>query len=490
MADHADIRRFFRQVRDIGIETPKQFAITVRLYNVIRKQLGAEEDDIEPLAVSLYSAYDKLKSTDAGAASLLPNQAAKYVVELFEIAKKENIPISEVSKKLNRKIEKAQQDLKGLEDKKEEFENKKQEAEHQLNNQLQTNNLTMQKIEELAPLNAALAGYHLSPKEGAELMHKIKNLERRGYDIKKIAKKIVDMETLERQEQSLKKEYDRMKKWLEEHAPLRGICEELIDAGFDNSHLRRIRSIIGKIGKKWSFSRKAAIKKLLLDMELYEGKLDLEEKIGILETTLEKEKGRLRWYNYLQMNQRQLLDTLVYTYQKGIAPEYMKRVCEIIAYDYKGNALLFEKDLENGRTSRERSTMMQERGGAVEEPSKEALPGAQARPETPTDSPAAPLEQTVRPQTQQNEEEVASTPIPEPGQPHADNESMMRAPEGMINESPAGRLIAAEGFRQLFFIPNAKFPEVREALDASREKIGLEFDDNRILAAVIKEINR
>jgi myosin heavy subunit len=487
--EYEGVKKFVREAKKIGA-TPKQYASAIRLGNVIQK-MGAEEDDVEPLVVSLYSAYDKLKSTDIGAASLLPNQVAKYVIELFEIANKENISISEVSQKLKQEIETTKGKLEELRDAKKKLEEKKKEAEAALKSQLQTNSLTLEKIDELAPINTALARHSLPPEKCAELLSRIQDLERRGYSIIGIAKKITDMETLEQQEQSLKARCEQMKKWLEHHAPLRNTCEEIIDAGFDTIHVRRIKKVIGEIQKIRSCSRKAAIKKFLYDIESYDKKLGLEKQIRKLHDMIELMKKDVKWYDGLNLNSKELFSTLQYAVEKGIMLDYFKHVCDIIVHKYDGDVLLFEKDLENGRKMRERSTMMQERAGAGAMPLGESLSETEARPETMTDTYAVPPEQTVQATKQQ--EELATSSASEQGKPHVDSETALRAPETEIQEasgSPASHLIAEESFRRpLFLIPNAKFPEVREALDPQREKIGLEFDDDRILAAVIKEIN-
>jgi len=147
-----------------------------RLYNYFIKS-GAAEDRIESFI------------TNVGTGDVSPEKVIELVNQLYDVSHEQSISVHEVPKYIERKIEE---------------KNKIDQEIQQANDVLQSKNIDIESINEHRELNQKLKEHNLSFQDIDKLLKILVNAGRYGFDGKRIASKLYDMQDLERKERGLK----------------------------------------------------------------------------------------------------------------------------------------------------------------------------------------------------------------------------------------------------------------------------------------------
>jgi hypothetical protein len=171
----------YESVRELAVQSKKQgldlsdLASHFRLYNFIKKS-AANEDRIESFIINCMS--------DTGGAAdsfLSPEKIVDLVNQLFNISKSESILLEQVPDYIQQKLEEKQK-----------LDEQIKEAEAVLQNK----NVAIETIEEHIHLNEELSKYGLSTKDTSKLVNTIKNIEKQGFNTKKIVSMVCSIKSL------------------------------------------------------------------------------------------------------------------------------------------------------------------------------------------------------------------------------------------------------------------------------------------------------
>jgi len=171
----------YESVRELAVQSKKQgldlsdLASHFRLYNFIKKS-AANEDRIESFIINCMS--------DTGGAAdsfLSPEKIVDLVNQLFNISKSESILLEQVPDYIQQKLEEKQ---------------KLDEQIKEVEAVLQNKNVAIETIEEHIHLNEELSKYGLSTKDTSKLVNTIKNIEKQGFNTKKIVSMVCSIKSL------------------------------------------------------------------------------------------------------------------------------------------------------------------------------------------------------------------------------------------------------------------------------------------------------
>ncbi|MFL6327381.1 MAG: hypothetical protein ACJ71I_07890 [Nitrososphaeraceae archaeon] len=142
--------------------TPNDLASYFRLYNYFRSS-GAAEEDIESFIANI--------STNNAS----PEKVIALVNQLYDISKKESIPLDQVSSYIREKLE------------------EKQKIDEQIKEAdaiLQSKNVNIETINEHVKLNEKLNQHNLSFQDIDKLLKLVVNAKKYGFEPKKIVGKL------------------------------------------------------------------------------------------------------------------------------------------------------------------------------------------------------------------------------------------------------------------------------------------------------------
>jgi hypothetical protein len=131
----------------------------IRLHNFFIKS-GAAEDRIESFI------------TNVGTGDVFPEKVIELVNQLYDVSHEQSIPVHEVPKYIERKIEE---------------KNKIDQEIQQANDVLQSKNIDIESINEHSELNQKLKEHNLSFQDIDKLLKILVNAGRYGFDDKRIA---------------------------------------------------------------------------------------------------------------------------------------------------------------------------------------------------------------------------------------------------------------------------------------------------------------
>ncbi len=172
----------FDSARDLALAATKQglnlsnLASHFRLYNYFRSS-GASEDQIESFIANVSSS------------DVSPEKVIALVNQLYDISKKESIPLEQVTDYIKEKLE------------------QKQKIDEQIKEAdaiLQSKNLNIETINEHVKLNERLNEYNLSFQDIDKLLNVLVNAKENGFDGKKIVEKLKKIQRLQNKEDRLK----------------------------------------------------------------------------------------------------------------------------------------------------------------------------------------------------------------------------------------------------------------------------------------------
>ena len=164
----------YESVRELAIYSKKQgialsdLASHFRLYNIIKKS-GTTEDQIESFISNCISGTGGAEDN-----SLPPEKIVDLTNQLFNISKSESIALEQIPEYIKQKLEEKQN-----------LEEQIKEAEAVI----QSKNVALETIDEHIHLNEELSKHGISTKNITKLVNVIKNIEKQGFDTKKIVAK-------------------------------------------------------------------------------------------------------------------------------------------------------------------------------------------------------------------------------------------------------------------------------------------------------------
>jgi hypothetical protein len=179
-------------VREIAVEAKKQglsisdLAQHIRLRNFFIKS-GASEEKVESFI------------TNVSSIDVPPERIIELVYQLHEISKKESIPLDQVPRHIERKLEEKQ---------------KIDEEIKEADAMLQSKNVNIQAINEHLQLNDKLKEHSLSTQDIDRLVNVLINVKEYNFDGKKIVGKLRSIKRLEKKEERLRNNCEILSKQL------------------------------------------------------------------------------------------------------------------------------------------------------------------------------------------------------------------------------------------------------------------------------------
>jgi protein tyrosine phosphatase len=237
----------FDSIRQLSIEIRKQglnwsdLASHYRLYNYI-KNSGAAEEKIE-------SFIDMVHSTD-----ISPEKVIELVNQFFNISKSESIPLDQVSRYINKKLEEKQ---------------KIDEEIKQADAALQNKNVTFEAISEHLKLKEELDRHGVSMQDIDKLLKLLSNAKRYAFDGKEIADKLYNMLELEWKEKELKNKCKKLSRRISKYIDVVPLTEDIAALAIGIDELLALKIGINQAARHYNLPPLAATLRLIDDIKIY-----------------------------------------------------------------------------------------------------------------------------------------------------------------------------------------------------------------------------
>jgi uncharacterized protein (UPF0335 family) len=247
-------------LRELAVEVKKQglslsdLAQHIRLRNYFIKS-GASEEKVESFI------------TNVSSNDVPPERIIELVNQLHEISKSESIPLDQLPRYIERKLE---------EKKKIDVEIKEADAT------LQSKNLNIQAINEHLALNEKLKEHNLSTQDIDKLLKILVNAARYGFDGDRIASKLYDIGDLERKERALKNKCKELSKQAAKYKDIVPLTEEITAWGIGTADLLALKVGINQAAKHYNLPPLAATLQLIEDIKKYNKINGLKEELSAL----------------------------------------------------------------------------------------------------------------------------------------------------------------------------------------------------------------
>jgi hypothetical protein len=210
-----------------------------RLFNYLVKS-GAAEDKIESFIANV--------STN----DVSPEKVIQYVNQLYDVSKKESIPLEQVSRYIKEKLE----------------EKKKiDEQIQQANATLQNKNVNIQAINEHLQLNEKLKEHGLSTQDIDILLNLLLNAKKYGFDGKEIADKLYNIQELEWKEKELKDKCKKLSKRISKYKDVVPLTEDISALGIGIDELIALKVGINEAAKHYNLPSLTATLRLIEDIK-------------------------------------------------------------------------------------------------------------------------------------------------------------------------------------------------------------------------------
>jgi hypothetical protein len=225
-----------------------------RLFNYLVKS-GAAEDKIESFIANV--------STN----DVSPEKVIQYVNQLYDVSKKESIPLEQVSRYIKEKLE----------------EKKKiDEQIQQANATLQNKNVNIQTINEHLQLNEKLKEHGLSTQDIDILLNLLLNAKKYGFDGKEIADKLYNIQELEWKEKELKDKCKKLSKRISKYKDVVPLTEDISALGIGIDELIALKVGINEAAKHYNLPSLTATLRLIEDIKKYNKINGLKKELSAL----------------------------------------------------------------------------------------------------------------------------------------------------------------------------------------------------------------
>jgi hypothetical protein len=225
-----------------------------RLFNNLVKS-GAAEDKIESFIANV--------STN----DVSPEKVIQYVNQLYDVSKKESIPLEQVSRYIKEKLE----------------EKKKiDEQIQQANATLQNKNVNIQAINEHLQLNEKLKEHGLSTQDIDILLNLLLNAKKYGFDGKEIADKLYNIQELEWKEKELKDKCKKLSKRISKYKDVVPLTEDISALGIGIDELIALKVGINEAAKHYNLPSLTATLRLIEDIKKYNKINGLKKELSAL----------------------------------------------------------------------------------------------------------------------------------------------------------------------------------------------------------------
>jgi hypothetical protein len=217
----------FDAAREVALQAKKQglnlsiLASHFRLHNYFRSS-GASENAIESFII-------KVSSGDVS-----PEKVIELVYQLDEISDAESIALDQLSGYIKEKLQEKQ---------------KIDEEIKQANGVLQSKNVNIETLNEYIRLSEKLNEYNLSIQDIDKLLKILVNAGRYGFDGKRIASKLYDIQDLERKERGLKNKYKELSKQAVKYKDILPLTEEIAAWQIGVDELMALKVGINQVAK-------------------------------------------------------------------------------------------------------------------------------------------------------------------------------------------------------------------------------------------------
>jgi hypothetical protein len=252
-SDLGSVREFAVQAKKQGF-TLSDLSAHIRLHNFFIKS-GATEDRIESFI------------TNVGTGDVFPEKVIELVNQLYDVSHEQSIPVHEVPKYIERKIEE---------------KNKIDQEIQQANDVLQSKNIDIQSINEHSELNQKLKGHNLSFQDIDKLLKILANAGRYGFDDKEIASKLYDILDLEWKEKELKDKCKKLSKKISKYRDVVPLAEDIAAWGIGIDELLAIKIGMNQAAKHYNLPPLTATLRLIEDIKKYNKINGLKEELNSL----------------------------------------------------------------------------------------------------------------------------------------------------------------------------------------------------------------
>jgi hypothetical protein len=300
----------FNSVRLLSIEIRKQglnwsyLASHFRLYNYFIKSEAAD---------------DKIESfiANVSTSDVSPEKVIALVNQLYDVSHEQSIPVHEVPKYIERKIEE---------------KNKIDQEIQQANDVLQSKNIDIESINEHRELNQKLKEHNLSFQDIDKLLKILVNAWRYGFDDKRIASKLYDMQDLERKERGLKNKCKELSKQAAKYKDILQLTEEIAALQIGTDELIALKVGIIQAAKHYNLPPLAATLQLIDDIKKYNKINGLKKELS----TLYLQKYAL---DQACSNQSKSLITLANLKSHGLSEDRLLQLNNFLQYNaYKASS--------------------------------------------------------------------------------------------------------------------------------------------------------
>jgi hypothetical protein len=237
----------FDSARDLALAATKQglnladLAAHAKLYNLFRNS-GAAEEDIESFIANV-----SINGTSH-------EKVIQYVNQLFNISNRESIPLDQVSGYIKEKLQEKQ---------------KIDEQIKEVDAILQTNNVSIEDINEHIRLKEELKKYRLSTKDIHRLLNLLLAAKEYRYNPGKIIAKLRSIKHLENKENKLKASCETLSKKEARYKDVIPFTEEIVAFGIGIQELIGLKIGIKEAAKAYNMSFCNSTLRLIDDIKSY-----------------------------------------------------------------------------------------------------------------------------------------------------------------------------------------------------------------------------
>jgi hypothetical protein len=225
----------FDSIRQLALEVRKQqlswsdLASHYRLYNYFIKS-GASEEKVE-------SFITNISSND------ISEKVIEVVNQLHEISKKESIPLDQVPRYIERKLEEKQ---------------KIDEEIKEADATLQSKNVNIQAINEHLALNEKLKEHSLSTQDIDRLVNVLINVKEYNFDGKKIVGKLRSIKRLEKKEERLRNNCEILSKQLIKYKEIIPLAELVHSMNISGRELISFKAALNEAAETYGLTPTSA----------------------------------------------------------------------------------------------------------------------------------------------------------------------------------------------------------------------------------------
>jgi hypothetical protein len=244
--------------------------------------MGVDEDNFGHFISEVYN-----KCKDIGLQSEFIANNIKQILDLAGAT-----PLSEIPEYIQKKTsekQKLEEDIKKLED-------KQLDAQTTLALALDENKVYLSELEEFSNLKLELDKQGIHVEDVRRTIKIIQGVRKSGYNVETITGKLSDWEVwsaieakLQKSNEDLQKEYDRLSELALSHQQKLSLCEQLQAMGFGLKQLKLLSGIIIEVAAANNIAPDMAVQKFFEDIEKnYDNKLGYDSKLVHLKSEIVK----------------------------------------------------------------------------------------------------------------------------------------------------------------------------------------------------------